>query len=213
VFKNVAGFDGFRLMAGALGCLGVLLDVSLRVSPRPKTEITLALDEAWPAAQARILALMRRATALTGAAHDGERLWLRLGGAPGAVEAMAREIGGQAADGAVWTALRRLDQPPLDAPRLWRIALPRTARVDELPGQALRDWGGMQIWLASDAPADRVRTLAREAGGHAVLFRGAQAGEEVFDPLPAPLLALHRRIKAAFDPAGVFNPGRMYEGL
>lgn len=213
VFKNVAGFDAFRLQAGALGGLGALLDVSLRVSPMPACELTLALEEPWPDAAARLAALMRRPTPLSGAAHDGTTLWLRLSGAPAAVEATAKSIGGEASDAPVWDRLRRLDMPALTAPRLWRLSVPRTCRLHDLPGEAVRDWAGGQVWLASDAPAATIRAIAREAGGHAVLFRGAEAGEDVFEPLPGPLLALHRRIKSAFDPGAVFNPGRMYEGL
>jgi glycolate oxidase FAD binding subunit len=213
VFKNVAGFDGFRLQAGALGCLGVLLDVSIRVAPRPASEVTVALEETWSAAAARLGDLLRRPTPLSGAMHDSRRLWLRLSGAPAAVETAVRGLGGERADSEVWTRLRRLQLPILEAPRLWRLAIPRTALMPNPPGDVLRDWAGAQVWLATDAPGERVRGLAREAGGHAVLFRGAQAGEAVFEPLPEPLLALHRRIKAAFDPAGIFNPGRMYEGL
>jgi glycolate oxidase FAD binding subunit len=213
VFKNVAGFDGFRLQAGALGCLGVLLDVSLRVAPRPASEVTVAFDEPWAASATRLTALLRRATPLSGAMHEGRRLWLRLSGPAGTVEATARGLGGERAEAEVWTRLRRLELPVLDAARLWRLSIPRTAVLPDLPGEALRDWAGAQVWLATDAPAERVRALAREAKGHAVLFRGAHAGEDVFEPLPEPLLALHRRVKAAFDPSGVFNRGRMYDTL
>jgi glycolate oxidase FAD binding subunit len=213
VFKNVAGFDAFRLMAGALGCLGVLLDISLRVSPRPPGEITVGLEETWPLARERLTTLMRRPLPLTGAVHDGARLHLRLSGSPATLERLAGEIGGERTNGAIWPALRTLALPILQAPRLWRLAVARTASPDALPGPAIRDWAGGQLWLETDAPAEAVRTLARQAGGHAVLFRGARQDEAVFEPLPAPLLALHRRLKATFDPAGVFNPGRMYEGL
>ena len=75
------------------------------------------------------------------------------------------------------------------------------------------DWAGAERWLVRDAPAERIRAAARDAGGHATLFRGALAGEEVFEPLEPNLLALHQRLAAALDPAGVLNPGRMYEGL
>lgn len=213
VFKNVAGFDAFRLQAGALGALGVLLDVSLRVSPKPACEVTLALDKSWPAAATRLGALMRRPTPLSGAAHDGTTLWLRLSGAPAAVDLAAKTIGGQASDVPIWERLRRLDLSVLATPRLWRLSVPRTCQLHDLPGEAVRDWAGGQVWLASDAPTVEIRAIARQAGGHAVLFRGAEADEDVFEPLTGPLLALHRRIKTAFDPAGVFNPGRMYEGL
>jgi glycolate oxidase FAD binding subunit len=213
VFKNVAGFDGFRLMAGAFGCLGALLEVSIRVAPTPAAEVSRGFELPWPAAQARITALMRRPTPLSGAAHDGQRLHLRLSGAAGAVAAMAREIGGEASPADFWNDLRHRRLGPMTARRLWRLSVPRTATLPDPPGTWLRDWGGAEIWLDSDAPAATIRALAQGAGGHATLYRGAAPGEAVFAPLPAGLMALHRRLKAAFDPKGVFNPGRRYEGL
>jgi glycolate oxidase FAD binding subunit len=213
VFKNVAGFDGFRLMAGAFGCLGVLLDVSIRVAPIPAAETSCSLEMDWPAARGLITALMRRPLPLDGAAHDGARLHLRLSGAARGVEALAREIGGEATPQGFWDDLRHRRAPIFAAPRLWRLSIPRLARLDDLPGPWLRDWAGGEIWLETDAEAMTVRALATSVEGHATLYRGAAPGEEVFAPLPAGLMALHRRVKAAFDPAGIFNPGRMYEGL
>jgi glycolate oxidase FAD binding subunit len=213
VFKNVAGFDGFRLMAGALGCLGVLMEVSIRVAPTPAAETSRSFETTWAAARGMITDLMRRPLPLSGVAHDGTRLHLRLSGARGAVEALCAEIGGEVTPEGFWAALRDRRLPVLDAPRLWRLSLPPHAALDDLPGRWLRDWAGAEIWLETDAPASRVRALAATAGGHATLYRGAAAGEAVFTPLPAGLMALHQRLKTVFDPAGVFNPGRMYEGL
>lgn len=213
VFKNVAGFDGFRLMAGALGCLGVLLDVSLRVVPTPRAEASLAFEAGWTAAAGRITALMRRPLPLSGAFHDGERLFLRLSGPEAAVAATARELGGEAAPPGFWDGVRHMTFGLLAAPRLWRLSVPRGAVIAGLDGRWLMDWGGAQRWLVTDETADAMRAATTAAGGHATLFRGAAPGEAVFTPLPRPLFDLHRRLKAAFDPAGVFNPGRMYEGL
>jgi glycolate oxidase FAD binding subunit len=213
VFKNVAGFDGFRLMAGALGCLGVLLEISIRVAPSPAAETSRSFDLDWPSAQTMITALMRRPVPLSGAAHDGHRLHLRLSGAVGAVEATAAETGGDDTPEHFWSDLRHRRLGPLAQPRLWRLSVPRTAPLPELPGWWLRDWAGGEIWLDSEAPSERIRAIASDVGGHATLYRGARPGEAVFTPLPDGLFALHRRLKAAFDPAGIFNPGRMYEGL
>jgi glycolate oxidase FAD binding subunit len=213
VFKNVAGFDAFRLMAGALGRLGVLLEVSLRVTPAPAARIALAFEADWPAARARLAALMRRPLPLAGACHDGERLHLRLYGAPAGVAAAARELGGEEAPLAFWDGVRHMTHGLLAAPRLWRLSVPQSAELAGLDGRWFHDWAGTQRWLATEEPADRVRALAAAAGGHATLFRGAKDGEVVFTPLAAPLLALHKRLAHAFDPHGVLNPGRMYEGL
>jgi glycolate oxidase FAD binding subunit len=213
VFKNVAGFDAFRLMAGALGCLGVLLEVSLRVNPRPEHEVSLAFEEDWKASRARLAEIWGAPTPLSGAFHDGERLHLRFSGAETAVRRTAERLGGDPSPAGFWEDVRHMRLPIFRAARLWRLSLPRTAEPTPLPGEQAIDWAGSQRWLSTAAPAETIRDAARAAGGHASLFRGAQPGEEVFEPLPAPLFALHRRVKRALDPAGVFNPGRMYEGL
>ena len=213
VFKNVAGFDGFRLMAGALGCLGALLEVSLRLTPQPRRELSLSFEQDWPAARARITALMRRPTPLSGAWCDGARLHLRLSGPEAAVAAAARELGGEESPPSLWDDVRHMRLGLLAAPRLWRLSVPQAADLPGLDGRWLWDWGGAQRWLVTEAPAAAIRAAAAVAGGHATLFRGHVAGEQVFTPLPGPLMALHRRLKAAFDPLGVLNPGRMYEDL
>ena len=213
VFKNVAGFDGFRLMAGALGCLGVLLDISVRVVPRPRAERTLRFEADWPAAKSILTSLMRRPLPLSAAFHYKGTLYIRLSGPEAAVEAAARDLGGDPAPGDIWDGVRHMTVAPLTSARLWRLSVPRTAHIAELDGEVVRDWAGGQIWVAGEADGERLRTAAQAASGHATLFRGARDGETVFTPLPRPLFELHRRLKAAFDPAGIFNPGRMYEGL
>jgi glycolate oxidase FAD binding subunit len=213
VFKNVAGFDGFRLMAGAQGCLGVLLDLSLRVSPRPVAEQSVTIAEDWPASKSRLSGLMRRQTPLSAAMHDGERLHLRFSGSEAGVAKAVADGGGCPAPDGLWDDMRDLKHALFASERLWRLSIPHAGPLPDLGGERLIDWAGSQVWLATDAPAAEVRDACARLGGHATLFRGAQPGEEVFTPLAPPLLALHKRIKAAFDPAGVFNPGRMYEGL
>ncbi|MNE92619.1 glycolate oxidase FAD binding subunit [compost metagenome] len=88
----------------------------------------------------------------------------------------------------------------------------------ELPGQQLVEWGGGQRWWlpadgATRTDAESVRAVAQAAGGHATLFRNGDKSVGVFTPLASPLAAIHRRLKATFDPAGIFNPQRMYPGL
>ena len=91
--------------------------------------------------------------------------------------------------------------------------MPPGAGTMRVGGDTLVDWGGALRWLRTDAPADEVRVAAGHAGGHATLFRGGDRTGEVFHPLPPVVRRLHERLKAAFDPRGIFNPGRMYEGI
>ncbi|KAB7619753.1 glycolate oxidase subunit GlcE [Alkalilimnicola sp. S0819] len=214
VMKNVAGYDLSRLISGSLGTLGVLLEVSLKVLPRPRFEQSLSLDLPLAEGLAQADRWVGENLPLSGCAHDGERLHIRLSGAEPAVQAAARRIGGDTLDKSWWDGLRDHSLPffRVDAP-LWRLSLPPGARPT-LSGEALHDWGGRQIWLRAAPDAHELQGLAARHGGHATLFRGPQDTETpVFQPLSAPLMALHRRLKQSLDPQGILNPGRLYPGL
>jgi glycolate oxidase FAD binding subunit len=123
------------------------------------------------------------------------------------------ELGGEETPLTIWDELRHMRLGILRAPRLWRLGVPRTRSTDGLGGDWLMDWAGGQRWLVSDEPGEAIRAVAGAAGGHATLFRGAREGEAVYQPLERPVFDLHRRLAGALDPAGILNPGRMYEGL
>jgi glycolate oxidase FAD binding subunit len=215
VMKNVAGYDVSRLMAGSLGTLGVVTEVSLKVLPMPRCEQTLALE----ASAGDAIRLMNewggQPLPLSASCHLDKRLYLRLSGSEAGVRAARAHLGGEEMRGAdeFWRALREHEHPFFDRERpLWRLSVPPAAPPFELPGAVLMDWGGAQRWLKPDAGAAMVREAARRAGGHATLFRGGDRSPGVFAPLPEPLLRLHRNLKQTFDPAGIFNPGRLYPG-
>lgn len=218
VMKNVAGYDVSRLLAGSLGTLGVILEVSLKVLPRPPSEATLRLE--LPQAKA-IEQLNRWAGAplpiSASAWRDGE-LHLRLSGAQPAVRAAAAKLGGDAlaqdAAARFWAGVREQTDAWFEgeAP-LWRLSLPSSAPPLELPGEPLIEWGGALRWLRTQAAAALVRGAAARAGGHATLFRGGDKAAGVFAPLAPALARLHRELKSAFDPVGIFNPGRLYPEL
>jgi len=219
VMKNVAGYDVSRLMAGALGTLGVLLEVSLRVLPKPEAELTLVKKLSASAALQQANAYARLALPLTGFAQLEGRAYLRLAGTTGAVQQAKAMIGGEELpDGAnFWLKLReqRLDFFQSQQ-NLWRLSLPADTPVLELSGSSLYDWGGAQRWLFSDLEAANIRAAVTSVGGHAILFRNAQhtqVTDSRFQPLAAELLRYHRQLKQAFDPKGIFNPNRLYLGL
>ncbi len=214
VMKNVAGYDVSRLMCGALGTLGMLLEISLKVLPRPETEITLSFETEAAQALERMNTLAAEPLPLSAACFTGEQLYLRLSGTGAGVTAARRELGGEALDHGerFWEDLReqRLDFFAGDAP-LWRLSVPPATEPLALLGDWLLDWGGAQRWLcAQETDAAEIRRAAATVGGHGMLFRGGDRTGEVFHPLPPALMALHRRLKHAFDPQGIFNPGRMY---
>ncbi len=215
VMKNVAGYDVSRLMIGALGTLGVLLEASLKVLPQPVEELTLAREAQIDEAIRTMNEWAGRALPLSACAYDGLRLYTRLSGATSALRAARIKLGGELIEdgAALWNSVRELRHGFFgsDAP-LWRLSLPPAAAPIELPGQWFIDWGGAQRWLRSDAPAERIRAAAARAGGHATVFRGGDR-DAVFQPLAAPLLAVQQGLKQCFDPHGILNPGRLYAQL
>jgi glycolate oxidase FAD binding subunit len=224
VAKNVAGYDVSRLMAGSLGILGVICEVSLKVLPISRAAATLSFerDEIEALEQLRLWAaqpLPLNASAW----HDG-RLHVRLAGAAAAVSEACRKLGGTllAPDTALhwWPSLRDQTESffALDAAdsssgeRLWRLSVAAAAAPVKLPGRQLIEWHGAERWWRTRAEAREVRAAAALAGGHATLIRGDKSAA-VFTPAGEVLMRIHRGLKQAFDPARVFNPGRLYAEL
>lgn len=119
---------------------------------------------------------------------------------------------------ALWREVR--DVKPLlaiDGRALWRLSLTPTRApglLAALPGERLFDWAGGLVWLATPPDTDGATIRAAIAGhGHATLYVGDPAGQDVFQPQPAPLAALTARVKDGFDPHRILNRGRMYREL
>jgi len=216
VMKNVAGYDVSRVMAGALGTLGLLLEVSVKVLPRPVAETTLRFHLYQTEAIRRLNEWGGQPLPISASAWEAGVLLLRLSGAAAAVAAARKKLGGDDLGSAeiLWDDLREQRGAFFDGELpLWRLSLPSTAAPLTLRGEQLIEWGGAQRWLKSDAPAATVRAAAEQAGGHATLFRGGDKQSGVFHPLSPTLATLHRNLKAEFDPAGIFNPGRLYADM
>jgi glycolate oxidase FAD binding subunit len=214
VIKNVAGYDVSRLMAGALGTLGAITEVSFKVLPLPAAEVTLAFAMGEAEAIERANRWAGQPLPLSAAAWEAGTLRVRLSGAPPAIAAARAKMGGEE-DGrgaAYWHELReqRLDFFSGPAP-LWRLSVPQTTPPLCAGHAQLVDWGGGVRWIRGTLDAASIREIAQRAGGHATLFRGGDKSVGVFHPLAPALMKIHRRLKAAFDPAGILNPGRMYD--
>lgn len=227
VMKNVAGYDLARLLAGSLGTLGVILEVSLKVLPIAPATATLRFE----ASQAEAIEWLNRwggqALPINASAWWAGTLVLRLRGATAAVQSAIASLGGEPVDDELaagfWDGLREqrdeyfaaAHQAIVRQPgtRLWRLSVPSTAAPINLPGDQLIEWGGAQRWVYSKAGAAQVREATEQVGGHATIFRGADREAGVFAPLRSPLDRIHRGLKKSFDPDGIFNPGRLYPGL
>jgi glycolate oxidase FAD binding subunit len=232
VMKNVAGYDVSRLMAGSMGTLGVITEVSLKVLPVAPAQATLRFDGSQAEALQWLHAWGGQPLPLNASCwlheegSDTGTLYLRLRGAVAAVQAACDTLCGQA--GATleepaqvatdWMACRNQQLPwflaRTDTQDLWRLSVPQTAPVLDLPESPLIEWHGGLRWVrAGRKHADKLRQVAREADGHATLFIAARAGDawagDRFDTLKPPLDRIHRNLKAQFDPSGIFNPHRM----
>jgi glycolate oxidase FAD binding subunit len=235
VMKNVAGYDVSRLLVGSMGTLGLITEVSLKVLPVAPAEATLVfeIDQAQALAQLHRWGAQPLPLNASCWVHEhsdlGQRelLCVRLRGAVAAVESachkMTQNLSAERLDNSVastaWQTCREMQLPFFTSPPspdmgLWRLSVAQTAPVLDLPWPQLVEWHGGQRWVwapASQAP--RLRATALAAGGHASLFRTAQDGDQsvgVFAPLASPLDRIHRELKKQFDPAGIFNPGRMF---
>jgi glycolate oxidase FAD binding subunit len=214
VIKNVAGYDVSRLMVGALGTLGVLLEISFKVLPRPPAEATLAFELDADAAIQQANRWAGQPLPLSATAWQDGVLRVRLSGAQTAVAAAKARMGGEeiADAGGFWEQLREHRLPFFAAGRpLWRLSLPQAAPGFALPHPQLIEWGGGLRWVSGELDAQQVRATVEGLGGHATLFRGGDKALGVFHPLKPAILKIHRRLKQSFDPAGVLNPGRMYD--
>jgi len=224
VMKNVAGYDVSRVLAGSLGVLGLIAEVSLKVLPVAPAEATLRFE----CDQAEALELLNawggRPLPLNASCWVEDEgvgvLYLRLRGAVAAVEAACAHLGGERRHDVHgdWLACRDQRLPWfLDAPDdhdLWRLSVPQTAPVLDLQGSPLVEWHGGQRWYrAMPAEGKRLREAARAVGGHATLFRPAGDTAEAlprFELPTAALLRIHHALQREFDPAAIFNRGRLH---
>jgi len=214
VVKNVSGYDLMKLHYGAMGSLGVIVAASFKVFPKPLHDVTLetssgSMAEAWTAAE-RSLSMPLAPTALE-LFSDG-RLLVRFCGSPDAVQRMVSELGWKQIDASVWAEHSRT------ALESWaRIAVPRHALqeiLDALPEQA-RWWASPGVGIAHwpfDSLDDvvRVRHAAEKAHGSLVLMHApAEVSKQIGAwGTPPETIGVMRRLKKAFDPDGILNPGR-----
>lgn len=222
VMKNVAGYDVSRLLAGSLGMLGVIAEVSLKVLPLPAAEQTLQFDFSEAEGIRRCNQWGGQPLPVSATLWEDGRLWVRLSGATAAVSAAATRLGGerlapeQAAP--IWRSVREQTHPFFgDAAVLWRLSLPPATPPLELSGHQLIEWGGALRWhvpVHDNASSQALRDLVARVGGSATLFRaGPRARVARFHPLDDPIKQIHLRLKQEFDPNRIFNPGRMYDWL
>lgn len=249
VVKNVTGYDLPKLLAGSMGTLAVLMEVTLKVLPAPEKQRTVIVPVTDVAGGHRCLAAaLQEAFEIDGAAllpagvaaRSGVDLVrapgsavaaLRLAGSPVSVAdrcaALRTGIGipseelHAARSQALWTEIGEVAPLLTEAQgALWRVSVPPASGAKIAAELAhndewLMDWGGGRVWIdrrdATIEDAVAVRKAVAAVSGHATLMRGPKNFRHAIDVFPqdAPA-ALLQRVKAAFDPRGILNPGRMY---
>jgi glycolate oxidase FAD binding subunit len=225
VTKNVAGYDVSRLMVGSLGILGVICEVSLKVLPVSVATETLRFEWEESRALSELRSWASQPLPINASAWHAGRLHLRLAGARAAVASACAKLGGERVATAHaenwWSGVRDHREKffllgaesAARGESLWRLSVPAVAGAMQLPGEQFIEWHGAERWWKTTAPAVQVREAAACAGGHATLMRGADRSQGVFAPLSDVLMRVHEGLKQAFDPARLFNPGRLYAGL
>lgn len=218
VMKNVAGYDVSRLMVGALGTLGVVLEVSLKVLPKPPAEVTLRLSMNEAAAIEQMNRWAGKPLPVSATCHVDGELLVRLSGAESTVRAAQIKIGGEVLEDSetFWQSIREQSHGFFESGQpLWRLSVRSTAAPLALPGTQLLEWNGGLRWLSDgdNLDVDTIRKLTKDAGGHATLFRNTTTHQTVFHPLDPAMMTIHRLLKQQFDPAGIFNRGRLYPDI
>ena len=216
VMKNVAGYDVSRLQAGALGTLGVISEISLKLLPRAESTCTLVFEMSSADAIHTMNQRAAQPKPLTGAFWVDGHLYLRLAGAAAAVSQTASYWGGEQTTEAknIWADLNEMALPFFSrSEQLWRVSLKPTAPHDDQFGEQLIDWGGAQRWMRGQHDRAELERYASDAGGHVTLFRGGDRRGEVRHTLDKTQQLLQTRLKNSFDPDGILNPGRLYSWM
>lgn len=222
VMKNVAGYDVSRLMVGALGTLGLLLEISFKVLPKPTVEMTFCMSIDEKAAIDKMNRWAGQSLSISATCYRNNKLFFRISGVESAVKATRLKLGGEELQGEegtlFWQSIReqtdrffRIDKNK----NLWRLSIASNTAPLSLFGDQLIEWNGGLRWLVCDSEGDSqlIYRVAENAGGHATLFRGHSVSHGVFHPLSPTILKIHRALKEKFDPAGILNPGRLYPEL
>lgn len=213
VMKNVAGYDASRLMCGALGTLGVITQISLRVAPKPQTELTLALDTN----QAHALEIMNGWTQtqlpVSATYYYNDTLYVRIEGLETTIKKAHKEIGGEALSDShlFWSELKnhQADFFQTDLP-LWRIIVPNNTPPLSINNESCMEWNGGLRWIKSDDNPQHIIKQCQAVNGHTTLFKAKSKPDDCIANIHPNLKKLHMNLKSAFDPQRILNPGRMY---
>jgi len=211
VMKNVAGYDVSRLMTGAMGTLGVLLEISLKVVPKPETEITLVHQLNIDEALLKLHQWSTQSLPITASCYYQNKLTIRFSGTEKYINTLQQSIGGETLIDAnnFWHSVKEQSHSFFDSKKsLWRLSTASNSETTYPNDDTFYEWGGALRWIKTNASQNQT---PNSLNGHISLFRCPTKRNDTFQPLPKHLLQIHRNLKQAFDPHGIFNIGRMYQ--
>lgn len=213
VMKNVAGYDVTRLVTGALGCLGVITEVSLKVVPAPELEQTLCLELDETQAIKRMRELAASPLPVSATCYYRGVLFIRLSGSEVVIKSVAARLGGESMENGAdfWHSLKEQQHEFFRSQwPLWRFSVAPDKAPFPLQGEFLYEWGGALRWYLGSDDVAELRLLAETGDGHLSCFRNAINRQHVFHPLSPLMKKLHNKLKMAFDPEFILNRGKMY---
>lgn len=212
VMKNVAGYDTSRLMVGAQGTLGVLLDISVKVLPKPESETTLSFEISFADAQQNIRQWILQGHPISASCYHNNQLMIRLSSTENSVTQAQQTLGGEHSDIEIWNQLRDQTHEFFKQHKnIWRISVPPATPMFAEKKPQLTEWNGALRWIANN---EDMFAQAKAFGGHATRYTlNSEQADQVFQPLAKPLLTLQTKLKASFDPKNILNPGRLYPEL
>lgn len=224
VIKNVAGYDISRLLVGSMGCLAVISEISMRVEPIARHELSAQIALPREEYQPLINSFTAKGYPVSASVFANNAVSVRFCAGAAEIECMhtilQRDFNATLTEGLesrqYWDRLRTLTHDFFSGEEnLWFITVKPSSPIPEIDGNALTEWNGARRWFYSALPASEVHALARRHRAEATLFRAVNKRDRLlaFSPLPPALMQWYQTIKNAFDPHSVFNRDRMYEGL
>ena len=216
VVKNVAGYDVSRFMCGAMGTLGVITEVSLKTIPKPESEITLVYEHMFEQASDFMQRLLQTNLPVTASYYENNCLYLRFAGNENVIEKIKERLGGEQLDKSkqLWHSVKEQQRDFFESDKnLWRCMVPVNCGALSISGESVCEWNGGLRWYTSDDDIRSVMKITKSAGGYATLFRANSPLTHRFAEPAAALKKLHLKLKQAFDPDNILNPGRMYPWL
>jgi len=217
VMKNVAGYDASRLMVGAQGTLGVLLDISLKVLPVNESEVSLKIKTEASETGKKTQQWLRQGLPISASCFLKDTLYIRLSSTHSAVkqslEVIKRDFSYEEIDSDFWRQIKNQSHDFFSkTDSLWRCSHQETTKLYENADDQLLEWNGALRWIHSDK---NLHAIAEQHGGHAQRYplTGSNKQSDIFQPLSPALLKIHQRLKQAFDPDNILNPGRLYSNL